>query len=116
MAYRYDPTTGSYVGTVQGYRWAVRFRFAYADPRPVPPGTGDRLDRYAVVDNFEGGGTLAPAAAPFDSSAGLADPQAWYAALRPLLSAAMQQAFEGENAICAGVEAQRSGPGYYDNG
>jgi prepilin-type N-terminal cleavage/methylation domain-containing protein len=116
QAYVYDATTGTYVLTTRGYDWAVLFRFRYYDQRPVPPGTGDELSRYVVSDTFDGGGTPAPAAPPFDSSAGLPDANAWYAALAPSLSPAMRAAFDAENAICTGVNAQRTGPGYYDNG
>jgi prepilin-type N-terminal cleavage/methylation domain-containing protein len=116
QAYVYDGTTGTYVLTTKGYDWAVLFRFRYYDLRPVPPGTGDELSRYAVSDTFDGGGMPAPAGPPFDSSAGLSDAQAWYAALAPSLSPAMRKTFDDENAICAGVNAQRTGAGYYDNG
>ena len=116
QGYVYDGATGSYVLRPQGYAWAALFRFKYYDPRPVPPGTGDEIDHYVALDDFEAGGTLAPLAAPYDSSAGLADAQAWYAALQPYVPAAMQQAFDAENAVCSGVNAQRTGPGYYDNG
>jgi prepilin-type N-terminal cleavage/methylation domain-containing protein len=116
QTYVLDAATGAYVLTTRGYDWAVLFRFRYHDPRPVPPGTGDELSRYVVSDTFDGGGAPAPAAPPFDTSAGLADASAWYAALAPSLSPAMRQAFDAENAICAGVNADRTGPGYYDNG
>ena len=116
QAYAYDAVTGAYALTTRGYDWAVLFRFRYFDPRPVPPGTGDELSRYVVSDTFDGGGTPAPAAPPFDGGAGLADAQAWYAALAPSLSPAMRKAFADENAICAGVNDQRTGAGYYDNG
>lgn len=116
QAYVYDAATGTYVLTTRGYDWAVLFRFRYYDPRPVPPGTGDELSRYAVSDTFDGGGTPTPAGPPFDSSAGLPDARAWYAALAPSLSPAMRKAFDDENAICSGVNAQRTGAGYYDNG
>jgi prepilin-type N-terminal cleavage/methylation domain-containing protein len=116
QAYVYDAATGTYVLTAQGYDWAVLFRFRYFDPRPVPPGTGDELSRYVVSDTFDGGGRPAPPGPPFDRSAGLPDAQAWYAALGPSLSPAMRKAFDDENAICSGVNAQRTGAGYYDNG
>ncbi len=116
QAYAYDGATGSYVLQPQGYAWAALFRFRYYDPRPVPPGSGDELDHYVELDNLGGGGTLTPLGPPYDSSAGLPDPQAWYGALQPSLGAAARQAFASENAVCAGVNAQRTGPGYYENG